>query len=150
MPSRFANGKMTYKYDLMSNGEVIAEMDRLLKETKALSVELESRDLQFKEIGSKMDAMKTDQHEINEEINELYERVTVITCRIDDYSNYIDAFDRVAHSALFRFLNFFGQWYIYGYNGEIYPNELRYANLGKVPLLTRIKRGFRRIFRKSS
>ena len=60
--------------------------------------------------------------------------------RIDEQ---LGLMDRFLYSAFVRFLNFFGRWYIYGYDGHVYPNRPEFYNVGRVPLITRIVRFLR-------
>lgn len=73
---------------------------------------------------------------------ELHYRITEITAYVqnmyDDYTHWCKLWTMFFNSKFFRFLNFFGRWFIYANDGKIYPNTPEWKDMRPVTWIQRI------------
>lgn len=138
MPSRFRSGEETTQFDQMTTGQAREELHRMsLKLAKMYEASV------LDEMFAKRDKSIHDIMEV-----QAFHRERISNLAYSQKEIY-DKMQIFLNSKLMRFLNFFGCWYIYGKNGCVYINRPYNEKYGPAPVLTRIKRRFKKTFIKT-
>ena len=137
MPSRFPSGKSTTKYDTQTPPETLNTVvnigDRITKITAMVEgpIRKDIDNLEAK-VGSCRDRIDVLNHDVGQ-----------IRSSTTQMNSVLELFIHFIHSRFFRFLNFFGRWFIYGPDDRIYINNEQNRNLVKTMLSTPKKEGLR-------
>lgn len=134
MPMHTADGKTTYKFDNVAGPVVLDRFGVVEKDVEKLKTDLqaavEHAHSEVLIVDRKTDKQHLDHKELLRRHENLYDRVNAMESLMMP----------LLKSRLMRFLNFFGCWYIYGWDGRVYRNWVCNEKYGKAPLLTRASR----------
>ena len=113
MPSRTAGGSTTNKFDNITHPEMLDRMDGMKKQLGMLTQDLEDPiKVDIKHLKEANNARLTDQQELRALVND----------HITETQQLLQLFSYFLHTRFFRFLNFFGKWFIYGPDDRVYIN----------------------------
>lgn len=139
MPMTTPGGESSYKFDRETDPETkqrLWVMDEDINQLRQnVAKTREYIDSQLFDFAKDHD---TDRHMLQNQIDGI----------LSNYANNMELLKIFTSSKLFRFLNFFGQWYIFGDNGYIWANTATNSQYGKRPFLTRLRIWFETGFNK--
>lgn len=148
MASTFADGTQTDRFDPRSS----AKQSQALTDIMTRVEELEKKCRSYQE---RFDNLPAETHNM---CQIAYESAVKVAGKLNedtriDVRKTDDTLERFLKSRLVRFLNFFGQWFIYVKNDDgewVFENIPINELYGKAPLLTRVRRWFRKIIKKKT
>lgn len=154
-PDTFMSGEQSYKYSHVSNPQIVTktmELSQAMDRTQEIlaTFQQDITDLKFsaavindhnQQIAEQINCMLAQLAGLSNTVNNVHEE------HLNQLHDMITTTWIIYNSPLFRFLNFFGCWYIYldkrQYMGSgIYPNKEEYEMYGNRPFFTRVKLWF--------
>ena len=138
--ARMQSGDEFPQFDQMTSAESI----RRIKELENKVNELQNSCLSVIEYKKDIRRITYNYNAAVEKYNKFAEDV----CRNIDFLHFVYALlYPFLKSKFMRFLNFFGRWYIYGEDGNVYPNTSTYEKYRPDPWYAKISNRYRALFK---
>lgn len=119
MPSRFPSGKSTTKYDQQTPSETLTTVVNIGDQITKITAMLEG-------------PIREDIYNLDAKVGSCRDKIDVLNNSVDQLwsstiqmDSVLELFSHFIHSRFFRFLNFFGRWFIYGPDDMVYVNNER-------------------------
>lgn len=113
MASRTTGGTYTNKFDITTHPTLLDQMDEIRSSINRIM------DPELRVMNGRIDQLNA---QTANQFDGVTQRLWVVERELDRVSSRLRMLESFFRSRFFRFLNFFGRWFIYAPDGSIYEN----------------------------